>query len=121
MAAPDIVNVTSIFGKTAVAQVTTTNASLLLNAVSSNKVLKVNTIIVANVDGTNDASVDVAIRRSGIDYHIAFQVVVPANATIVVVSKDNSIYLEEGDDIRITANASGDLEAICSYEEIDDA
>jgi hypothetical protein len=33
-----------------------------------------------------------------------------------VISK--SIYLEEGDDLRLTASANSDLEAVCSYEEI---
>mgnify|MGYP003116036023 FL=1 len=54
--------------------------------------------------------------RSSTAYHIAKTIVVPADATLDVISK--AIYLEEGDALRLTANAASDLEAVCSYEEI---
>ena len=41
---------------------------------------------------------------------------VPADTTLDVISK--ALYLEEGDAIRLTASATSDLEAVCSYEEI---
>ena len=85
-------------------------------ASNSNKVLKVNALYVANVDGTNSADISVALYRSGVAYEIAHTVSVPADATLDVISK--SIYLEEGDDLRLTASANSDLEAVCSYEEI---
>ena len=54
MAAPNIVNVTSILGKTVYdADVATSQSATLTNAASSNKLLKINTIIAANIDGTN--------------------------------------------------------------------
>ena len=85
-------------------------------ASNSNKVLKVNALYVANVDGTNNADISVALYRSGVAYEIAHTVSVPADSTLDVISK--SIYLEEGDDLRLTAGANSDLEAVCSYEEI---
>lgn len=85
-------------------------------ASNSNKVLKVNALYVANVDGTNAADISVALYRSGVAYEIAHTVSVPADSTLDVISK--SIYLEEGDDLRLTAGANSDLEAVCSYEEI---
>ena len=85
-------------------------------ASNSNKVLKVNALYVSNVDGTNNADLTVDIYRSSTAYHIAKTVNVPADATLDVISK--SIYLEEGDSLRLTANANSDLEAACSYEEI---
>lgn len=121
MAAPDIVNVTSILGKTAVSAVTTSATDLLTNSAASNKVYKVNTVIVSNIDGTNDADVTIAFRRSSVDYALVSTVVVPADATLVALSKDSSIYLEEGDSLRFTASADGDLQAVISYEIIDDA
>ena len=83
---------------------------------NSGKVLKVNALYVSNVDGTNNADLNVDIYRSSTAYHIAKTVNVPADATLDVISK--SIYLEEGDSLRLTANANSDLEAVCSYEEI---
>jgi len=85
-------------------------------ASNSNKVLKVNALYVANIDGTNAADLTVDILRSGTRYRLASTVSVPADATLDVISK--SIYLEEGDILRLTAGANSDLEAVCSYEEI---
>lgn len=114
MAAPNIVNVTTITGKTAVMAVTTTPTDIISNGASSNQVFKVNALYISNVDGVNNAEISVAIFRSSVAYEIAHTVVVPADAVLDVISK--SIYLEEGDSLRLTANANGDLEAVCSYE-----
>jgi hypothetical protein len=116
MAAPNIVNVSAMYGKTAVLAVTTSATAIVTNSAASNKVLKVNALYVANVDGTNNATVDVDIFRSSTAYRIAFTVVVPADATLDVINKP--LYLEEGDSLRLTANAANDVEAVCSYEEI---
>lgn len=116
MAAPNIVNVTTILGKTAVQQVTTSATAIVTNSAASGKVFKVNALYVSNVDGTSAADVNVDIFRSSTAYHVAKTVSVPADATLDVISK--SIYLEEGDDLRLTASADSDLEAVCSYEEI---
>ena len=116
MAAPNIVNVATITGKTAVLAVTTSATAIVTNSAASGKVFKVNALYVSNVDGTNNADINVDIYRSSTAYHIAKTVNVPADATLDVISK--SIYLEEGDTLRLTANANSDLEAVCSYEEI---
>lgn len=117
MAAPNIVDVTSIYGRTAVLAVTTSATAILSGA--TDKVMKVNTLLISNIDGVNDAEITVDLYRSATAYHIAKTVVVPADAALNVLA--SSIYLEEGDALRLTANANSDLEAICSYEEIDDA
>lgn len=114
MAAPNIVNVATITGKTAVQAVTTTATAIVSNSAGSNTVLKINALYVANVDGTNNAEITVDLFRSSVAYRIAFTVVVPADAVLDVLSK--AIYLEEGDSLRLTANANSDLEAVCSYE-----
>lgn len=116
MAAPNIVAVTTITGKTAVLAVTTSATAIVTNSAASGQVLKVNALYVANVDGTNAADVNVDIYRSSasVAYHIAKTVLVPADATLDIISK--SIYLEEGDTLRLTASSNSDLEAVCSYE-----
>ena len=116
MAAPNIVNVTTITGKTAVQAVGTSATAIVTNSAASGKVFKVNALYVSNVDGTDNAEVNIDIFRSSVAYHIVKTLVVPADATVDVISK--AIYLEEGDALRITANAASDLEAVCSYEEI---
>ena len=116
MAAPNIVNVGTITGKTAVLVVTTTATAIVTNSAASGKVFKINALLISNVDGTNNATVNVDIFRSSVAYRIANTITVPADATLDVIAK--SIYLEEGDTLRLTANANSDIEAVCSYEEI---
>jgi len=116
MAAPNIVNVSTITGKTAVQAVGTSATAIVTNSASSGKVFKVNALYISNVDGTNNAEINVDVYRSSTAYHIGKTIVVPADATLDVISK--AIYLEEGDTLRLTANAASDLEAVCSYEEI---
>ena len=116
MAAPNIVGVTTITGKTAALVVTTSATAIVENTAASGKVFKVNALYVSNIDGTNAADVTVDIFRSSTAYRVASTISVPADATLDVISK--SIYLEEGDALRLTASANSDLEAVCSYEEI---
>ena len=116
MAAPNIVNVATITGKTAVLAVTTTATAIVTNSGSSGKVFKINALYISNIDGVNAADVNVDLFRSSVAYRIAQTISVPADATLDIISK--SIYLEEGDALRITASANSDLEAVCSYEEI---
>ena len=120
MAAPNIVNTTSIFGRTDVMAVGTAASSITTNSANSGKVYKVNTLVVSNVDGVNDVDVNVDLYRISLTaaFHVARTVTVPADSSIVMVGRDNPVYLAEGDSIRVTASAIGDAEAICSYEEL---
>ena len=119
MAAPNLVNVSSIYGKTMGAALTTSNVAHITCA--AEKVLKVNSIIVANVDGTNAADVSVEFYNGSTAYRIASTVSVPADSTLVILGKDSPIYLEENHSIRGGAGAASDLEIIISYDELDDA
>lgn len=123
MAAPNIVGVTTITGKTTYLSLADTSATVLLsNAASSGKVFKVNTITVANDDGTNTANITVAVHDAagggGTGYKLAHTIDVIADSSLVVVDKASAIYLEEDKSIVVTASAGGDLDVVCSYEEI---
>ena len=125
MAAPNIVNVSSILGKTALTALSSTSQTTLLsNAASSDDVLKVNMIQVANVDGTNacDITIDVhsAASGGGTAYSLVSTVSVPADASLIVLDKNTAIYLEENTSITATAGTANDLEVIVSYEQITD-
>ena len=123
MANPNIVNSTSIKGETTYLNLSTTSLTTLLsNAVSSGKVFKVNSIIVANDDGTNTATINVSIHSAasggGTAYKIAHTVSVAADSTLVVIDKTTPIYLTEDKSITVQASAADDLDVVCSYEEI---
>lgn len=116
MAAPNILAVSTVLGKSAVQAIGTSATAIVTNSASSGKVLKVNALYISNVDGTNNADVSVDFYRSSTAYHIAKTITVPADSTIDLISK--AIFLEEGDALRLTAGTASDLEAVCSYEEI---
>ncbi len=123
MANPNIVNVTTITGKSAVVDLTTTNATLVVeNPAASNKVFKINSLIVSNVDGTNAADITVSLfsedNIGGTATQIVSTVSVPADASLVVIDKNTSIYLEEDKSIGATAGSASDLKVVVSYEEI---
>ena len=120
MANPNVVAVSSIQANTAVdADVAASAVSLL--TCGSNKLQKINSLVIANIDGTNAATIDVWVTRSSADYYIAKTISVPADASLVVIDKNMGLYLVVGDILKIQASAAGDLSATCSYEEIDDA
>lgn len=118
MAAPNIVNVSGIYGRTAVQSITTSLTDIVANSAASNKVFKINSLIIANINGANTADVTAEVLRGGVSYRLAFTVAVPADSTLVLISKDTSIYLEEGDSLRLSASSSSFLQAVCSFEEI---
>jgi len=122
MANPNIVSVASIYGKTVYdTDIAASAASLVVNAASSGKIYKINSLIISNIDGAASADITVTLRNAagGTTYStLASTVAVPADATLIIVSKDTSIYLEEDMSLYVLASAAGDLSATCSYEEI---
>jgi len=131
MANPNIVSVSSIYGGNLGWNLETPATATLLT-VDSNKLLKINRITVANVDGTNAADVSLyvdglttagasGITATGADatVYIAKTVSVPADATLVL--SDTPIYLMEGDILKGGASAASDLDLFISYEVLDDA
>ena len=118
MTAPNIAGLTTVTGKTVSAALGTSDADLLSNAASSNKVFKINSLTVSNIDGSATTSVTIILRKGSTDYHIARQIDIPPRTTMVIIKKDTQIYLEENDKIRGRASVAFDLEMVCSYEEI---
>jgi hypothetical protein len=128
MAAPNIASLTTITGKTTYFTPSGTTAVVLLqNAASSNNVLKINQIVVANVDGTNAVDCTVSIYTNGgvaqgsapsggTAYPIASTISVPADASLIVTDKTTGIYLEEGTSISITSGTASKLTFSVSYE-----
>ena len=101
MANPNVVAVSSISAQTVLdADVAASAVSLLTCA--SDKLCKINSLVIANIDGTKTITVS-------------------ADSTLLPIDKNMGLYLNEGDILKIQASAAGDLSAVCSYEEIDDA
>ena len=122
MAAPNLASPTTITGKaTYLTLANTTETDLLVNAASSGKALRVTMVTLANIDGTNnvDATVRIYTAASGGTGHaLANTITVPADATVVLLGRDSSVWLEEDRRLTVTASAGGDLAVVCSYEEV---
>jgi hypothetical protein len=118
MATPNIVNVATINAKNAAGAITTSRASAV--DVPAEKVAKINTILIANIDGTNaaDVTIEVSIDDGSNYVAIAKTISVPADATLSFL--ENPIYLDETDILAVTASAASDLTYFVSYEEITD-
>jgi hypothetical protein len=115
MATPNIVNVTTINGNTQVLSVSTTATAIANNQPVSNQIFKVNALYISN-QTANTASVNVDIYRATVAYPIATTVIVPNNSVLDVISK--SVYLMEGDALRLTASNNSTLTGVCSFEVI---
>ena len=130
MANPNLINVSSVLGANAGFNLTNTATATLIT-VSADKLVKINRISCANVDGTNSADVDLFVdgmgtgttggATTGADatVYLAKTVTVPADTTLVLL--DTPIYLMEGDILKGGASAASDLDLFVSYEVLDDA
>ena len=74
--------------------------------VPAEKVAKINTILIANIDGTNaaDVTIEVSIDNGSNYVAIAKTISVPADATLSFL--ENPIYLDETDLLAVTASAA---------------
>jgi len=123
MTAPNIANVSSIVGITTAVVLSTTNSTLFLsNSSGSNKVFRINNITTSNIDGTANADITIRYHTSaagaGTSIPLANTITIPADASLVVVGKDNQLYLEENRSFTAQASLANDLAVFCSYEEI---
>ena len=129
MANPNLINASSITGNTTYYTPSGVTAVVLLpNAASSGIVNKIGNVVVSNVTASaanatvsiysNGAVAQGSAPSGGTAYPIAFQVSVPASATLVVVDKSTSFYLQEGTSISITSGTANSLTFTTSYEAI---
>jgi hypothetical protein len=126
MANPNILQAATVVGNTSTNLISSTAdpfaTALVNNAAASGKVYKINSIVVANVDGSAAADITISIFSQddlgGTGTQIASTISVPADATLIVTDKTTSFYLLEDKSIGATASAANDLVVTCSWEEI---
>ena len=123
MAAPNIVNITSMIGRTNTTSLTTTSATNILNnAASSSKVLRVTLVRAVNVDGSNAADITISLYSAaslgGTQTELIQAEEVAINTNLDVITKDTPLYLEEDTSLGATASAANDIKMIVTYEEI---
>jgi NADPH-dependent 7-cyano-7-deazaguanine reductase QueF-like protein len=125
MAAPNIVNISTLTGKTTYVNLTTTGStSVLSNASGSNRVYKINSLFVSNTDTATAVNVTVnyydssSISAATTSGSIAGTISIPAKSNLIILDKSTALYLEENDAIGAIAGTAAKLTVICSYEDI---
>ena len=130
MANPNLVSVTSIHGGSVGFNLSSTLTTTLLT-VSAEKLLKINRIVCANVDGSSAADLNLYVTKANFtsagvsnfdtsgDFYIAKTISVPPDSTLIIL--DTPIYLMESDVLKGGASAASDLDLFISYEVLDDA
>ena len=130
MANPNIVSVTGITAGPLGGNLPTGGLVNLIDP-DTGFLMKINRIVVANVDGSSAADVDVAIVTAAQTFtnttvtgadattYLAKTISVPADASLVIT--DTPIYLREGDNLQANASASGDLDLTITFELLTDA
>jgi hypothetical protein len=122
MANPNIVNVSSILGKTDTFALTTTAANLV--TATANTVFKINTILISNIDGSNSADVNIKYHPhgaagAGTSISLAHTIAVAADSTLVALDRASAIYVQENQSLVAYASANSDLDLVCSFEIIE--
>jgi N-methylhydantoinase B/oxoprolinase/acetone carboxylase alpha subunit len=121
MAAPNIVNVATITAKSAAALLTTSLASQVSNAASSGKVLKINNIVIGNITAsaaTVRLAYNTAAAGLGTSYYLAYDISVPAGASLIITDKTTAFYLEENTSVVALSGTSSALHCVVSFEEL---
>ena len=123
MALPDLNDPTKVEGKNVlISDVPTSASGILVNPSGSNLTLRLSSYYVSNIDGTNACDVTSYIVNSGVvpavTGYLANTISVPADASLLPLTKDSNIYIMENQTLFVRASASGDLSVILSYESI---
>lgn len=118
MTAPNLNSPTRVVGKTARLAATTSSSAILSNGSSSNACLRLVSLVAANINGTNSADITVTISDGTTSYAVANTITVPADATLIVIGRENIAYLQEGWSISGLASASSYIVFTVNYEEI---
>jgi len=115
MAAPNLLGTTIVTGKTALAALSTVTANVITNSTDSNSVSKLNNIVLSNYTASA-VTANVMVNRSATVYYVGGVVTIPANSTLVLLGKDTSLYLEEGDVLQANVSANTSVSMSASYE-----
>jgi hypothetical protein len=115
MAAPNLIGASTITGKTQVVNLTTATSNVITNSSGSSTVGKVNSISLSNY-ANSAVEVNVVINRSSVVYYLGGGIVVPSKSTLVLIARDTTVYLEEGDVLQANTSANSSVTLTASYE-----
>ena len=123
---PDIVAVAHIYGITETTKLTggtPTPAQVIMPNPADNYTHKINTILISNIDGTNNCDVTIYIDENTVLTYLAYTITIPADASLSLI--DTPLYINHlvtgtGNRLMATAQNPDDLDIVVSYEQITD-
>ncbi len=123
MPAPNIVNISSLIGKTTYVNLNTTGStSIISNPNGSGRVYKINNLLVSNTNSASLININYydssSITLASTSGSLAGSITVPLRSNLTILDKNTSIYLEENKSIGATTNSASYLTVVCSYEDI---
>mgnify|MGYP003667970384 CR=1 FL=1 len=128
MANPNIVNVTSIYGNTAYVIPSTTaattswtyNGTTTLTGLTpaAGTVNRVTEIVVSNTTSSVAIGNNATFGSATVVAYMAYQISVPANASLIVTDKTTSFYVTENQSVGVTSGTSSALTYMATFEAI---
>jgi hypothetical protein len=123
MPLPNLNNPTKVEGRNVIVSSLLTSASgILVNPSGSNETLRISSIYATNIDGSNSCDVNIYIVNSGVSPaatgYLAYTISVPADASLLPLTKDSNTYIMENQSLFASASATGDISLIINYEDI---
>jgi len=131
MANPNLVNTNTIYGGTAyqIPSVTTAgqvawtyNGTTSITGLTpaTNSVNKINLLLASNVTASAaTATVSIANNTtwgSGTPYYIAYQISIPAGATVILLDKTSPMYVMESQSIGVQVGTASAINFVASFE-----
>jgi hypothetical protein len=118
MANVNLKSLTTVLGENSnIASIPTTASGIV--TCNSNQVLKINSLYVANTNGTNSANITADLHNgSSVLSYLVKNTVIGAGGSINIITAGSPVYVTEGQTVRLSASTSGDLSGFVSYERI---
>ena len=132
MATPNIVNVSTINGNTAYVTPSSTatsvawtyNGTTALTGLTpaTSTLNKIDSIVATNTT-TSAATVSVAISdnptfASGTAHYLAYQISVPANASLIITDKTTGFYVSENQSVGVSVGTANAIHFVAVFEAI---
>lgn len=115
MAAPNIINSTTVLGKRAYLILSTSMANVITNSSTSGNLIKVSEVSISNITAAQ-ITTNVAVGRGSTLYYLAGTMAIPANSTLTITSRDTAFYLEEGDYLQANTSSANAGHMSVSHE-----
>jgi hypothetical protein len=116
MAAPNLINSTTVIGKRAYASLSnSTLANVIVQSATSGNLVKVSELTITNVSSGN-IFINVAVGRGTTINFLAGVISVPGFSAFNLIARDNAFYMEEGDYLQANCSLNANVFMGVSYE-----